>query len=125
MARFGGDEFTILCHRSRRLKMLLWVAERVLEELQRPMQIDRVSLKAAASMGISLYPHDGQESATLLRNADQAMYRVKSNGRNGCQFFRTEMNLTLVRRPRGKKRGERADGGCAAVALSSTGRTGQ
>lgn len=99
VARFGGDEFTILLPSLQTAEDALRVAERVLEELQRPMQIDRVSLKAAASMGISLYPHDGQESATLLRNADQAMYRVKSNGRNGCQFFRTEMNLTLVRRP--------------------------
>ncbi len=99
VARFGGDEFTILLPSIVTTDDALRVAERVLEELQRPMLLAGHTLKAAASLGISLYPHDGQESAALLRNADQAMYRVKSSGRNGCQFFRPEMNVNLIRTP--------------------------
>ena len=97
VARFGGDEFTILLPTIQTAEDALRVAERVLEELQRPMVINGISLTASASVGISLCPHDGNESSTLIRHADMAMYRVKAQGRNNCQFFREEINLATTR----------------------------
>lgn len=97
VARFGGDEFTILLPTIQTAEDALRVAERVLEELQRPMVIQGISLTASASLGISLCPHDGNESSTLIRHADMAMYRVKAQGRNNCQFFREEINLATTR----------------------------
>ncbi len=97
VARFGGDEFTILLPTIQTAEDALRVAERVLDELQKPMVIHGVSHIASASLGISLYPHDGNESSTLIRHADLAMYRVKSQGRNNCQFFREEINLATTR----------------------------
>lgn len=90
VARFGGDEFTVMLPAVQTTDDALRVAERLLEDLQQPVTVEGLSLKGSASLGISVCPHDGQESATLLRNADQAMYRVKSRGRNGCCFFREE-----------------------------------
>ncbi len=97
VARFGGDEFTILLPTIQTAEDALRVAERVLEELHQPIVIDGTSYTASASLGISLYPHDGNESSTLIRHADLAMYRVKAQGRNNCQFFREEINLATTR----------------------------
>jgi len=69
----------------------------VLDELQQPIVMNGISYAASASLGISLYPHDGNESSTLIRHADLAMYRVKAQGRNNCQFFREEINLATTR----------------------------
>jgi diguanylate cyclase (GGDEF)-like protein/PAS domain S-box-containing protein len=101
VARFGGDEFTVLLPAISASEDALRVAERILGDLADPVTLDDLSLKASASLGISVYPHDGQESATLLRNADQAMYRVKANGRNGCQFFREEYDPKNTQRVKG------------------------
>lgn len=97
VARFGGDEFTILLPAIQIPEDALRVAERVIDELQKSMLIDGQPLIAKASLGISLYPHDGSESATLIRHADMAMYRVKSGGHHNCQFFREEINLATSR----------------------------
>ena len=97
VARFGGDEFTILLPTIQTAEDALRVAERVLDELQQPIVMNGISYAASASLGISLYPHDGNESSTLIRHADLAMYRVKAQGRNNCQFFREEINLATTR----------------------------
>jgi len=93
VARFGGDEFTVLLPSLQGAEDALRVAERVLDDLQQPMVLSGMTLTAGASVGISLYPHDGSDSAMLIRHADQAMYRVKAQGRNGCEFFSDEMSV--------------------------------
>ena len=91
ISRHGGDEFVIVLQgadgpRAQR------VAEKLLAAIAEPVVIDGVSLPASASIGISLCPADGHDSDTLLRNADTAMYRAKSEGRNTYRFFTAEMN---------------------------------
>jgi diguanylate cyclase (GGDEF)-like protein/PAS domain S-box-containing protein len=91
VARHGGDEFVVVlegadAHNAQS------VAEELLHRITRPVRIDGVSLPASASIGISLCPDNGIDSATLLRNADTAMYRAKADGRGTYRMFRPEMN---------------------------------
>ena len=91
VCRHGGDEFVVVLDgadapRARR------TAEALLGRLAQPVRVEGVTLPASASIGISLCPQDGTDSATLLRNADTAMYRAKSEGRSTFRFFTSEMN---------------------------------
>ncbi len=91
ISRHGGDEFVIVLAGANAPRAKA-VAEVLLEKISEPVIVDGVSLPASASIGISLCPQDGSDSATLLRNADTAMYRAKGEGRNTYRFFTAEMN---------------------------------
>jgi diguanylate cyclase (GGDEF)-like protein/PAS domain S-box-containing protein len=91
VCRHGGDEFVVVLNgadgpRAQR------VAEALLGRLAQPVRVEGVTLPASVSIGISLCPDNGTDSATLLRNADTAMYRAKSEGRSTFRFFAAEMN---------------------------------
>ena len=93
VARMGGDEFVVL------LAELpdggagaAALAQKLLDALFQPMLIHGHELAPAGSIGISLYPQDGADGKTLLKNADAAMYRAKEHGRNNFQFYTSEMN---------------------------------
>ena len=92
VARYSGDEFTVLLHGESDTVKLTQVARKVLEVMSQPLHIDTHELFLSASVGISCYPQDGRDVETLLRNADVAMYRVKEYGRNSYQFFSSDMN---------------------------------
>jgi diguanylate cyclase (GGDEF)-like protein/PAS domain S-box-containing protein len=85
VCRLGGDEFVIVLHDVSQGEDAVKVAHKILEQLAAPFLIDEHCLYATASIGVSLYPQDGQDAATLLRNADAAMYRAKTRGRNNYQ----------------------------------------
>lgn len=85
-ARIGGDEFVVLLPDVEGPTTALLVAEKVLSEIRRPIRIGEVSLRLSASIGIAVYPDHGDDELTLSRSADQAMYRVKREGRNGCRL---------------------------------------
>jgi two-component system CheB/CheR fusion protein len=90
VARFGGDEFAILVELTA-VEESEVAARRIIESLARPMQLAGSELTASASIGISLFPEDGTDAETLLRNADSAMYQAKENGKRRHQFFTTEV----------------------------------
>jgi len=95
VARLGGDEFAILLGELAEENDAGPVARKVLEQLSRPYQLGDREITVTASLGISLYPRDGGDGETLLRNADVAMYRAKEEG--GCfRFFAPEMNLRIM-----------------------------
>ncbi|MEO7717757.1 MAG: EAL domain-containing protein [Capsulimonas sp.] len=98
LARMGGDEFTLMMPSLKDPQDAAHVAQKLLENLRRPLVIDGHELFVTASIGISVYPHDGDEDSTLLRHADQAMYRAKSQGRNGYQLFTETMNAEALGR---------------------------
>ena len=98
VARLGGDEFVILLSRLAHTEEPARVAERVLEALARPLQIDGQPLHLGASVGIALYPADGGEIDTLLKHADTAMYEAKESGRNAYRIFLPEMTQRVTRR---------------------------
>jgi diguanylate cyclase (GGDEF)-like protein len=86
LARIGGDEFVILLNEIQGTDDALRVASSVLEALHRPIIAGGEELTITPSIGISLFPEDGEEAATLLGCADNAMYRVKTDGRDGYRF---------------------------------------
>src|SRR4030065_2719877 len=73
-------------------------AQKVLTALAPPHHIDGHELHISASIGISIYPEDGQDAETLIKNADSAMYHAKENGRDNYKFFEQSMNVRAVER---------------------------
>ncbi len=92
VARFGGDEFTVLIHIIGKIEDAGKVAQKILESLKIPIVIDDREFVTTSSIGISVFPVDGTDSETLIRNADTAMYRAKDLGRNMYQFYASNMN---------------------------------
>ncbi len=89
-ARMGGDEFTILLQQIESEAAATAIAKRMIELISEPFDIAGEALNITASIGISLYPCDGLDEDTLLHQADAAMYRVKSVGRNRYQIYSEE-----------------------------------
>ncbi len=93
LARMGGDEFCVVLREVRDAEDAAGVAHRLLDVLRPPFNLDGYELFVSASVGISMFPRHGREGATLMRNADSAMYYAKDQGRNGYQLFAPEMSL--------------------------------
>ncbi|MDH5612551.1 MAG: EAL domain-containing protein [Gammaproteobacteria bacterium] len=93
LARFGGDEFTLMLPKiSNRKTDAEKIAEKIIHVLKQPFFVDENELYISASIGISLYPQDGDNMDALIKNADIAMYHVKGQGKNGYQFFSGDMD---------------------------------
>jgi len=92
IARLGGDEFAVLLPDVDRAEDAGTVGRKLLAAMRAPIQVDGHELHASASIGISMYPADGEDLVTLLKNADAALYRSKELGRNSVQLFATSMN---------------------------------
>lgn len=97
-ARLGGDEFIISLPELADSAEPARVAARILAELAQPFDVSGHRLPAEVSIGISVYPDDGDSVQTLLRNADTAMYHAKESGRGNYQFFSQQMNERVSRR---------------------------
>ncbi|WP_341312621.1 EAL domain-containing protein [Paraburkholderia sp. IMGN_8] len=98
LARVGGDEFVIVVNADEDTAYLIALARRILDMIAVPFAVADYEYYLGASIGISLFPEDGQDVPTLLRNADSAMYFAKQRGRNNFQFFTAELNQHLQRR---------------------------
>ncbi|HEY2023437.1 putative bifunctional diguanylate cyclase/phosphodiesterase [Paraburkholderia sp.] len=98
LARVGGDEFVIVVSAYQHSGELIGLAHRILDMMAVPFAVAGNEYYLGASIGISLFPEDGQDVATLMRNADSAMYHAKQRGRNNFQFFTAELNQHLQRR---------------------------
>ena len=98
VARLGGDEFILLLPGIGRAEDAAKVAEKILETLKFPVRLEDRELFVTASIGISLYPEDGFDVESLIKNADTAMYRAKEQGRDNFQLYTHAMNETAVER---------------------------
>jgi len=92
VSRLGGDEFTVLIRNLTVPEHASSVARNILARIAEPSEIDGQEIFITGSIGIAVYPADGCDTETLLRNADSAMYRSKQSGKNGVQFYSEEMN---------------------------------
>ncbi len=92
VSRLGGDEFTVLLTEIREPADAALVAQRLVDTLKRPVVLGGQEIFVSTSVGIAVFPEDGGDSESLLRNADAAMYFAKGRGRNGYQFYAEEMN---------------------------------
>jgi diguanylate cyclase (GGDEF)-like protein/PAS domain S-box-containing protein len=98
VSRQGGDEFVVLLSEVERPEDPAIAARRLLQAVAEPHSIDQHDLHVTTSIGLSVYPNDGLDAETLIKNADTAMYQAKENGRQGYQFFKPAMNIRAVER---------------------------
>ena len=98
VARLGGDEFVILLPELSEPGQATTVAEKVLATVARPFAIAGQEFRVTVSIGVSLFPGDGEDEQTLMKNADVAMYHAKEQGKNNFQFYSEELNTDSLER---------------------------
>jgi len=98
LARLGGDEFVVVVPNVPSTAELVGVTEKIVAALDSPVDLDGHTVTVGASIGVSIFPEDGQDCQTLMKNADTAMYRAKQNGRNTFCFYDSEMNTQALDR---------------------------
>ncbi|MBI3433451.1 MAG: EAL domain-containing protein [Hydrogenophilales bacterium] len=98
VARMGGDEFVVIQKGVAQPEDAALLATRMLAEISRPFSLAGHEIMTSLSVGISLYPQDGEDVSALLKNADAAMYRAKEKGRNGYQYYSNEMTAAGIER---------------------------
>jgi len=96
IARLGGDEFTVVLSDVPNIAHVELIAKRILNSLSEPIQLQSHNPVVTPSIGIALFPHDGTDPDTLVRNADTAMYVAKAEGRACYRFYDEDMNATAV-----------------------------
>lgn len=98
VARFGGDEFVILLARVKDGTVAARVAEKIVARMNEPMVIGEHTLRVTTSVGVASWPVDGDDAETLIKNADNALYQAKEQGRNAYRLFAPAMNERVQRR---------------------------
>ena len=98
VARLGGDEFLVMLNGVKDAASAAVAAERLLEAINRDFVVHGQTVSVGCSIGISMFPDHGMDGETLIRNADQALYSAKNNGRGNVRFFTGEMNAQAVER---------------------------
>ncbi len=98
VARLGGDEFVVILDDAADTRQVADAARRLLAAMSEPHQLCGLECRATASIGIAVFPGDGEDEATLTKNADMAMYRAKEDGKNGFRFFVNQNKALSVER---------------------------
>jgi diguanylate cyclase (GGDEF)-like protein len=93
VGRIGGDEFVVVLAELENERDATICAEKIAAAVAAPLRIDDKDIHITLSIGIAIYPGDGDDADALIRSADTAMYRAKSEGRDKCSFFRDELNV--------------------------------
>ena len=96
VSRQGGDEFVVLLSEVARAEDVAMTARRMLKAVAAAHSIDQQDLYVTGSIGLSVYPDDGLDAETLIKNADFAMYQAKQHGRQGYRFFKPAMNVRAM-----------------------------
>jgi diguanylate cyclase (GGDEF)-like protein/PAS domain S-box-containing protein len=98
VARMGGDEFTIMLEGVDSIQAVSLVAQRLIDKVSEPVNLDGLDVYTSTSIGVALYPNDGDCVESLLGNADAAMYHAKDQGKNNFQFYTESMNEASAER---------------------------
>ncbi len=96
IARLGGDEFVIILDDIKTSKIATNIAEKILSALSNPVDLANTEVFISSSIGITLFPDDGDNVNDLLKHADVAMYKAKDLGRNNFQFYTSELNTKII-----------------------------
>jgi len=100
VSRLGGDEFAVVQHDPKRIEDVGLLAQRIIDVIRQPYDLDGQQAVTGASLGIAMVPADGANPGALLKNADIALYRAKADGRGVFRFFAPEMDVRLQERRR-------------------------
>jgi predicted signal transduction protein with EAL and GGDEF domain len=98
VARLGGDEFVVVITEAEKISHILQAVEKIIGIVAEPYRVDGRELFSSCSIGVSLYPHDGNSANMLIKHADTAMYHAKNNGRNRFQLYDKAMNTMAEER---------------------------
>ena len=98
VARLGGDEFAVIVEGIDGIDDAISIADNLSTILEHNVRLDEQETFTGASIGIAIYPEDGEDARTLLKNADTALFRAKENGRHCFQFYKPEMSVTAMER---------------------------
>jgi diguanylate cyclase (GGDEF)-like protein/PAS domain S-box-containing protein len=98
VARYGGDEFVLILTNHYETTSIVRVLERVVEDVKRPIAVSDKELLVTCSIGVSVYPEDGNDAQSLVKHADAAMYLAKRSGRNNFKFFTRRLNTMATER---------------------------
>ena len=98
IARWGGDEFTIILPKIRDFNDIRRLCKRILNKDLNNIVVDNQELRITASIGIAIYPQDGEDVETLVKNADAAMYKSKDLGKNQFHMYKPDMNSKIMER---------------------------
>jgi diguanylate cyclase (GGDEF)-like protein/PAS domain S-box-containing protein len=98
VARYGGDEFVLVLGNHYEFGSIVQVLERIIAEVKKPVTVGDKELFTTCSIGLSVYPQDGEDAQSLIKHADAAMYLAKSSGRNNFQFFTRRLNTIATER---------------------------
>lgn len=98
IARLGGDEFVILLEEITQIEQVTTVARKILATVSKPVRLSGQDCRVTGSIGICLYPQDGQDEQTLMKNADMAMYLAKEQGKNNFQFYSESIKASSLQR---------------------------
>jgi len=96
VCRFGGDEFLIVLNEIQSYEHIIRVADNLIKKISHAITVNSVEFEASGSIGISIWPDDGNEYDLILRNADMAMYHAKDTGKNNFQFYNDKLNQNLL-----------------------------
>ncbi len=97
VARMGGDEFTVIIEDVKEIRSLSLLAQKMIDSVSKEIKMKDSVLRVTTSIGISIYPDDALDLESVLRHADNAMYRAKELGKNNLQFFAKELNVDSVK----------------------------
>lgn len=98
VSRLGGDEFVVILDDISDTEMIPRMTQKILDAFSKPFNVHSIELFMTPSIGVSIYPNDGETAEELLKNADAAMYRAKEQGKNNCRFYSSEMHLNVMER---------------------------
>jgi diguanylate cyclase (GGDEF)-like protein len=98
LARVGGDEFALMVEQFGDMQELIGIAQKLLSAMSRPFKVAAHEYRLSGSIGVAVYPKDGSDSSSLLKNADIAMYRAKAAGKNTYQFYADDIDVHSVDR---------------------------
>ena len=98
IARFGGDEFLIMVSNINKLEDLHKITDRIMKVFQTPISLQNIEYIITASVGVALFPEDGLDAETLIRNADIAMYTAKNKGKNQCVYCTSSIKKDTIKK---------------------------